>query len=164
MLNSTILYNNIITYKNNNINNPDYTGYEIYKNLIPEYIFNNVYIEGTYINTQSVVIPNYPATKLAVTDLVLDRYYSNRETFLLDFENKILSSILFTTPVGMFPLSWIISGKLSNELDERMKNLSEYSYENIVLNYTDIIVQNVKTNSWISQQNVLGSFVTTTIS
>lgn len=162
MLNNTILYNKIIEYKNNNINDKNYTGYEIYKQLIPKYIFDNISIIGTYTQPLGGVVPNVTSSKLSFVQLPLLQYYSSFQSFAIDFETKLLLSMTFSNPAGVSLLVYKIPLKLSNEMTIGIRTLSSYSYESIVSKFSEIIIDNIVNNtSLLTIGN--GSYVSTSI-
>jgi len=163
MLDSIILKDNIIQYKNDNLNDSLYTGFDIYEELIPEYIFNNIQIQGIYINSVGVVVTNVSAIPTIFLPLQLSQYYQDLESFVVDFESKILQSMTFTTPVGIITLIPIIPLLLSTALVQQMKTMPDYTYETIVTEFSDIILNWIKTNTILTITNVLGSYTSITI-
>jgi hypothetical protein len=162
MLNHIQLSNDIIDYKNQNVNNPDYTGFEIYRIIIPTYIFNNIYVMGIFTNPEAIVVSS-EAVAGSVSEISLSSHYNSLNDFGSDFEQLLLGAINFSTPIGILNLSFIISGKLTSDLNNAMSNITDYTYENIVLSFSNVIINNIKTNSKLVGSNALGSYVSNLI-
>lgn len=162
MLNNSVLENIVIDYKNNNLNNSNYTGYEIYKEIIPKYIFDNIVISGTFTSSSGTVTPNIISSKNTFTNLSLSKY-PTLSSFCIDFENKLLSSMTFTNTAGTSKLAYKIPLKLSNEMINSINSNKKNTYESIIGKFCEIIIDNIKNNTILITNSISGNYISNSI-